>query len=65
MSAKQRRTDKAIIQPRAIQTREKLLQTALNMYTKHGYYATTVDQIAKEAGANLAFGDIKLFVLGK
>lgn len=50
MSAKQRRTDKAIIQPRAIQTREKLLQTALNMYTKHGYYATTVDQIAKEAG---------------
>lgn len=50
MSEKQRRTDKAIIQPRAIQTREKLLQTALNMYTKHGYYATTVDQIAKEAG---------------
>ena len=50
MSAKQRRTDKVIIQTRAIQTREKLLQTALKMYTLQGYYATTVDQIAKEAG---------------
>ena len=34
MSAKQRRTDKEIIQTRAIQTREKLLQAALKMYTK-------------------------------
>ena len=50
MSAKQRRTDKEIIQTRAIQTREKLLQAALKMYTQQGYYATTVDQIAKEAG---------------
>ena len=46
MSAKQRRTDKEIIQTRAIQTREKLLQAALKMYTQQGYYATTVDQIA-------------------
>ena len=41
MSAKQRRTDKEIIQTRAIQTREKLLQAALKMYTQQGYYATT------------------------
>ncbi|MCR4846565.1 MAG: TetR/AcrR family transcriptional regulator [Eubacterium sp.] len=47
---KQRRTDKEIVQPRAIETREKLLKSALELYTEKGYHKTTVDEIAKNAG---------------
>ena len=31
---KQRRTDKDIVQPRAMETREKLLKSALELYTE-------------------------------
>lgn len=47
---KQRRTDKEIVQSRAVETREKLLKTALELYTVKGYHSTTVDEIAKNAG---------------
>lgn len=47
---KQRRTDKEIVQPRAMETREKLLKSALELYTEKGYHTTTVDEIAKNAG---------------
>ena len=47
---KQRRTDKDIVQPRAMETREKLLKSALELYTEKGYHITTVDEIAKNAG---------------
>ena len=47
---KQRRTDKEIVQSRAIETREKLLKSALELYTKKGYHSSTVDEIAKNAG---------------
>jgi len=47
---KQRRTDKDIVQPRAIETREKILKSALMLYTEKGYHSTTVDEIAKNAG---------------
>lgn len=47
---KQRRTDKDIVQPRAMETREKLLKSALELYTEKGYHTTTVDEIAKNAG---------------
>lgn len=47
---KQRRTDKKIVQKRALETREKLLKSALKLYTEKGYHSTTVDEIAKNAG---------------
>jgi AcrR family transcriptional regulator len=46
----QRRTDKEIIQERAIKTREKLLVAAIELYMEKGYHDTTVDEIAKGAG---------------
>lgn len=46
---KQRRTDKEIVQRRAMETREKLLKSALELYTEKGYHSTTVDEIAKNA----------------
>ena len=50
MGITQRRTDKEIIQERAIRTREKLLAAALQLYMEKGYHNTTVDEIAKGAG---------------
>ena len=47
---KQRRTDKDIVQPRALKTRENLLISALKLYSVKGYHNTTVDQIASQAG---------------
>lgn len=47
---KQRRTDKEIVQQRAVETREKLLKSALELYTEKGYHCTTVDEVAKNAG---------------
>ena len=47
---KQRRTEKEIVQKRALETREKLLKSALKLYTEKGYHSTTVDEIAKNAG---------------
>ena len=35
---RQRRTDKEIIQKRAMETREKILVAALDLYTKNGYH---------------------------
>ncbi len=50
MGITQRRTDKEIIQDRALKTREKLLVAALKLYMEKGYHSTTVDEIAKGAG---------------
>lgn len=52
MGFKQRITDKEIIQERALKTREKILLAALELYTEKGYHKTTVDEIAKRAGAS-------------
>ena len=49
---KQRRTDKEIIQERALETREKILAAAIDLYTQSGYHKTTVDEIAKHAGVS-------------
>lgn len=40
------------IQARSQKTRENILKAALSMYTKKGYYKTTVDDIAEEAGVS-------------
>jgi AcrR family transcriptional regulator len=50
MGIRQRRTDKEIIQERAIKTRERLLAAALELYMVKGYHNTSVDEIAKAAG---------------
>ena len=50
MGITQRRTDKELIQERAVKTREKILATALRLYMERGYHAATVDEIAKTAG---------------
>ena len=50
MGITQRRTDKELIQERAVKTREKILATALQLYMERGYHAVTVDEIAKTAG---------------
>jgi AcrR family transcriptional regulator len=50
MSVTQRRTEKDIIQKRAIETRDKILVAALELYTEKGYHNTTVDEISKRAG---------------
>ena len=47
---KQRRTDKEIVQERAMKTREKILVSALGLYSTKGYQKTTVDEIAASAG---------------
>ena len=49
MDIKQRVTDSEVVQKRAIETREKIIVSALDMYTKKGYNKTTVDEIAKNA----------------
>ena len=53
MGIKQRRTDSDVIQPRALATRQKILDSALEMYASQGYHSTTVDQIAKNAGLSV------------
>ena len=50
MSITQRRTEKKVIQKRAIETRDKILAAALELYTEKGYHNTTVDEISKRAG---------------
>lgn len=50
MSITQRRTDKELIQARAVKTREKLIVSALELYTVKGYNRTTVDEVALHAG---------------
>lgn len=40
------------IQARSQKTRENILRAALEMYAKKGYYSTTVDEIAAEAGVS-------------
>ncbi|MCR4749318.1 MAG: TetR/AcrR family transcriptional regulator [Lachnospiraceae bacterium] len=49
---KQRRTDKEIIQNRAVKTREKILVAALDLYMEKGYHKTTVDEIASHANVS-------------
>lgn len=49
MDIRQRVTDSEVVQKRAIETREKIIVSALDMYTKKGYNKTTVDEIAKNA----------------
>ena len=40
------------VQARSQRTREKILQSAIEMYAKKGYHSTTVDEIAAEAGVS-------------
>lgn len=40
------------VQKRAVETRNKLLKAAFEMYGKQGYYQTTVDEIAAAAGVS-------------
>ena len=40
------------VQARSQKTKEKLLTAAITMYAKNGYYSTTVDEIAAEAGVS-------------
>lgn len=40
------------IQKRAVETRNKIMNAAFDMYGKQGYYRTTVDEIAAEAGVS-------------
>ena len=49
MDIKQRVTNSEVIQKRAIETREKIIVSALEMYAKKGYNKTIVDEIAKNA----------------
>ena len=65
---KQRITGGAIVQTRAVKTREKILETALGLYAGKGYYNTTVDEIAKAAGVSVGtayryFSDKKQLLL--
>ena len=49
MDIKQRITNSEVVQKRAVETREKIIVSALEMYAKKGYNKTTVDEIAKNA----------------
>lgn len=40
------------VQARSQRTREKILQSAIEMYAKKSYHSTTVDEIAAEAGVS-------------
>ena len=40
------------VQKRSIETRTKIMDAAFHMYSQKGYYQTTVDEIAKEAGVS-------------
>ncbi len=42
-----------MVQGRALVTRQKILASALEMYTSKGYQKTTVDEIAKNAGVSV------------
>lgn len=44
--------EKKPVQKRAVETRNKLMSAAFAMYSKKGYYQTTVDEIAAEAGVS-------------
>ena len=50
---KQRVTGGEIVQSRAVKTREKILDTAMQVYSKKGYHNATVDEIAKSAGVSV------------
>jgi AcrR family transcriptional regulator len=68
MSIKQRRTDSDVVQSRALATRQKILNSALELYATNGYHNTTVDQIAKNAGLSVGvayryFGNKKELLL--
>lgn len=52
MTVIQRRTDREIVQQRALRTREKIFSAALVLYAEKGYHNTTVDEIAKGAGVS-------------
>ena len=43
MDIKQRITNSEVVQKRAVETREKIIVSALEMYAKKGYNKTTVD----------------------
>lgn len=65
---KQRITGGAIVQNRAVKTREKILETALRVYAGRGYYNTTMDEIAKAAEVSVGtayryFSDKKQLLL--
>jgi AcrR family transcriptional regulator len=53
MDIKQRITNSEVVQKRAIETREKIIISAFEMYAKKGYNKTTVDEIAKNAGLSV------------
>ncbi len=53
MTEKQRVTGNALVQPRALKTREKIILAAISVYSEKGYHNTTVDEIAKSAGLSV------------
>lgn len=44
--------EKRPVQKRAVETRNKLMNAAFSMYGRKGYYQTTVNEIAAEAGVS-------------
>ena len=68
MDIKQRITNSEVVQKRAVETREKIIVSALEMYAKKGYNKTTVDEIAKNADLSVGiayryFKNKKAFLL--
>ena len=53
MTEIQRVTGNALVQPRALKTREKIILAAISVYSEKGYHNTTVDEIAKSAGLSV------------
>src|ERR1039458_4822482 len=57
-----RQTHRVSVPRAAASTREKLIEAAGHVFAEHGYQATTVREIVKRSGANIAavnyhFGD--------
>lgn len=45
-------TVKKTVQKRSVETQNKIMNAAFTMYSRQGYYRTTVDEIAAEAGVS-------------
>lgn len=49
---KERKSKEQVTQKRALETRQKIIETSLYVIANKGYHNTTVDEIAKEAGVS-------------